>query len=188
MTALATPEELAGFMQRDLDRYSAEQALASASARVRALTEQTFDLITDDEITIEAHDCGDIYLPQRPVVSVTSVTGRDYLTVEETTLTAGEHYVLIGSRLRLLYSLSSVWPQILTVVYTHGYATIPDDVKDATMEVAAGRYGNPRNAKSEGVGPFTISFDRSQVEPGSALDTVIRRYRTPARPVRLRIP
>src|SRR4051794_39887696 len=73
MAALTTPTRLAGYLQQDLDTYSAQLAVDAAS--------DTFELEADTKFsstaatyTTEGYGQDAIVLPRQPVIAVQSVT------------------------------------------------------------------------------------------------------------------
>ena len=178
--AFATPEQLAGHLQVDLDRYTAEQALDRATARIQALTGQQFEAVAGDVHTATVRG-DDLLLPQRPVTAVTTVAYRYLTTLTEQILTEDVDWHLDGSRIAWLGTRD--WPARITVTYDHGYATIPQDVVDACLEIATELYANPERLTTEAVDDYRAQRDPGAVGP--ALGAVIRRYR--ARPLSARI-
>lgn len=151
--SFAAPADLAAYLQREpfaagAETTSAQLALDVATSVVVARTGQTFTAVTGDTVTLDTHG-EDVFLPQRPVTAVTSVTTRDRGSTITTTRTANVDYELRRDRLR--WVRGGAWPYEVTVTYDHGYATIPDDVKGATLAVAAEIHSNP-----EGVARSTL--------------------------------
>jgi hypothetical protein len=129
-------EELLQVEISDADQVaSCERAITAATAAIRNYTRQYIERVVDDEITLDVGaPCWEIVLPEIPVISVSSVVEDDE------TLTAGrdEDYVL--AQYGILRRMGQRWdagPQILVVTYTHGYATIPDDIVDVCTRAAA---------------------------------------------------
>lgn len=142
MTALASPGDLATYLQRDLS--AAETATATlvldiASDTIRAYTGQTISLVTGDTVTLDA-PCGwRLFLPQLPVTGVTSVT------IAGTLLSAvtPDYYWYGDTGIVQLAGRWSTLPKSVVVVYSHGYATIPDAVKGVCLGVAGRMLENP---------------------------------------------
>jgi hypothetical protein len=107
-------------------RASAERALTEATAGIRWYCRQYISLVTDDEIILDSHGGTRIYLPELPVVSVSSVVEDDE------TLTEGEDYKL--GQFGILHRLGQEWSigiQNITITYSHGY-----DVDDPGLQIA----------------------------------------------------
>ena len=135
--------------------------LARASARIRGHVRQRITYGTST-VTLPASDRR---LPERPVVSVESVVGED-----GTALVAGTDYELVGDR------IDTARTDRLTVTYTHGLGTLPDDLVELVCSVAArieATSGAAGAAVAAGVtqdsaGPFQRSygFDSYKAQSG----------------------
>lgn len=140
LPTLATPQDAAEF---GLD--VSEGALLRASARVRGHLRQR---VTSGTSTITARGPA-FRLPERPVVSVESVTDADGAAVE---------WELSGS----LLTVDSIGR--VTVTYAHGYASLPDELVELVCQIAARMDAAPASsALSQGVqqqtaGPFMVGY------------------------------
>jgi len=125
---------------------SVARAIVEATAAIKNYTHQEIEEIEDDEITL---DCAGIsrklFLPQLPVTSVASVVEDGELLTEG----AGEDYQL--GQWGILHRVGPArgaaggraWAggiQIITVTYTHGWETIPDDIVGVCTRAAARVY------------------------------------------------
>jgi len=143
---------------------AATRAIDAATEAIKNYCHQEIELVEDDEITLDCWGGQRLFLPQVPVVSVSEV-------VEDgDTLTAGsdEDYQL--GQYGILYRVGKNWAsgvQIVTVTYTHGYETIPDDVVDVCTRAASRAYqAGLRASEMDGVpgivskslGDFAVSF------------------------------
>lgn len=149
---LATPTELAGKLQRDLDTYSATQALEQATGSIQDLLGQRVLQVLNDTVTFDGGERV-LWLPQRPVTAIGSVSTLDrWGTVYAPVL--GVDYRVRGLR-RLIWSgYGSVWPEEVTVTYSHGFTVdaVPPAIKRECLTIAASLYDNPERLKSETVG------------------------------------
>lgn len=136
MVHLATPEDLASYLQQDLDASTANLVLSVVSAAFEAAADTKFTSTTHT-YTLQGYGQQEINLPRRPVIAVQSVTV-DGLPVGD--------YVAIGADLyRLLrWGGTSTYASPVVVTYTYGYTTVPDDVRGAVLESAAAAYSNPQ--------------------------------------------
>lgn len=137
MAAFATPIELAGFLQKDLDTYSATQALDIASQNIRTACGWN---ISQETVTAQEFDgTGDqsIWIRTLNLTAVASVVA------DGVTLTASDYRFYRYGWLRRIYAYWPCFPKIVAVTYTHGYATVPDDVKGACLVLAGGKYEEP---------------------------------------------
>jgi hypothetical protein len=123
---LATADDVVEFLGRDLtsaEETRVEPILNKASELFRRESGQTFTSGTSEN-RLRVRGGTEVYLPQRPVVSVESVTDDDGEALE---------YTVRGQVVRL--SARTALPFVL-VEYTHGGA-VPDVVRVAVAEIAA---------------------------------------------------
>jgi hypothetical protein len=176
--SLATVADLAAYLQREFsfaEEASAQLALDVASAVVVERAGQQFELVHDDQVTLDTFHGEDIRLPQRPVLSVSSVTTRDRGSTVSTTRTAGADFEVRGDRLRWV-GLGR-WPYEVTVTYTHGYAFIPDEVRGATLAVAAEMLVNPEGLSRSAVDDANDQHEWADDSPAERLlKLVARKY------------
>lgn len=120
-----------------------DTAIQRASARIRGHLSQH---LTSGASTIQAR--GPVFrLPQRPVVTVSTVVDADGKAVE---------WDLSGS----LLTVNSLG--LVTVTYTHGYATLPDALVELVCQVAS-RLDTPTPELAAGVqtlgaGPLSVGY------------------------------
>lgn len=166
MAALATPEDLATFLQRDLsaaDTASAVLLLDLASAAVRAYTGQTISAVPGDSVTLDVPYGyqSRLFLPELPVTAVTSVTvaGTLYTPVTD------YHVDLATGSIRFL---TRTWwsyypPTTAVVVYSHGYAAGTSGLavaQGATLALATGALQSAgADVKSESIGNYSVTYD-----------------------------
>lgn len=154
MISLATPTELAVYLQTAtsdeaaagnpnvLDTVVAEQALASASAKIRGAAGWS---ITEETATRTVYTWDRIFLP---VMNLTSVT----VTVAGVPVTEGS--VFVDTQLAMVdfnpwlspwFPRASPWfpGDGAVVTYTAGFDPVPDGPKALCLELAAGIYSNP---------------------------------------------
>lgn len=163
MADLATVEDLMAFLQIDEPHLdSAVLGLRDASAAIRNYTRQYIELVEDDEITLDSSGGTRLFLPELPVVEVSEV-------IEDgETLTTDDDYKL--GQHGILHRIGAKWKagiQIVTVTYSHGYETIPDDITAIATRAASRSYqAGVKAAENEGVpgivskslGDFSVSF------------------------------
>lgn len=126
----------------------ATAAIEEASAAIQNYTRQTLSQVNNDALTLTVPaNRRTILLPELPVTAVASV-------VEDgTALTVGDHYTWTaeGILARVGRDWDSRWQKVV-VTHTHGYATIPDDIKHVCVRAAARRYqAGLRAAETAGV-------------------------------------
>lgn len=102
---------------------AAVRAIAEATEAIKNYTHQALEMVEDDEITLDCAGGNRIFLPELPVTSVSEVIeDGDTLTVDDD-YKLGQHGIL--------YRVDDDWAtgvQIVTITYTHGYDSIPDDI------------------------------------------------------------
>jgi len=135
-------EDIEEFLQVTLSTTtqisSAIRAIDEATVAIQNYTHQEIEQTEDDEITLDcAGYSSKLFLPQLPVTEVSEVVEDDE------TLTEGsdEDYQL--GQWGILHRVSANWAagiQNITVTYTHGYATIPDDIVAVCTRAAARAY------------------------------------------------
>ncbi len=130
MSTLATIEELGSFLQQSLADFQTEAdlALQLSSAAVRSHCRRTFDYVEDDTITLPWRSR--IFLPNPPVLIIGEVTLDD----------AAIAYDLDGSGGMWIDGSAGA---TVAITYTHGFATIPDDVRLVVLRLASRIFKNP---------------------------------------------
>ncbi len=173
MANFATIQDIEDFLQMDITDpakvLSAQRALAEASAAIRNYTRQYLEKVDDEAITLDSAGGYRLFLPELPVISIDSV-------VEDSeTLVAIDDYKL--GQHGILHRIDQKWAegiQNITITYTHGYATIPDDIVAVCTRAASRAYqAGLKAADSDGIagvaskqlGDFSVAF---QAESGGA--------------------
>jgi hypothetical protein len=148
----------------DADKVaSCQRAIVEATAAIRNYCKQYIELVEDDEYTFDVRPARwNLLLPELPVVEVSTVVEDDE------PLTVDDDYQL--GNYGQLWRVGRRWAagtQIVTVTYTHGYETIPDDVVAVCTRAAARAYqAGLRAADSDGVpgvaskslGDYAVSY------------------------------
>jgi hypothetical protein len=177
---LATVQQFEDRLGRALEPHELGRVralLRDASARFRAAA--AGQIINRSTSTIRVKACGGrVWLPQRPVISVESVTNPDDVELEVIETTAVDVEVGVGCE---------TW---LTVAYTHGYAESPDDVVGVVCQIAGRAFGS--QMETAGVTSTTLGAFTQQ-QGGAAAQgafgmlgderAIAHGYRTPRRPV-----
>jgi len=196
--ALVTPEELASWLQEDVDTATATLLIAQATSLVQEATAQTLVQVVGDVLELEGHAGEWLDLPQRPVTAITSVVIQVGAN-GPTTLDPGE-YQKVGHRLwrqigwRCFNTLPPVptmpWtgipsypaPSIVTITCDHGYA--PGDARleparTAVFALCAQAYTNPGGSRSVTVDDYTETYSDAfagMQMPDSTRKLLRRRY------------
>lgn len=125
----------------DADQARVTRLLEMVSAAVRTYTGQTFDLVEDDEVTLQVTD-GRVMLPQRPIVEVSEVTNASGTPIAGVTWRTTNPL-----RPTVAYGRPWCWPdREVTVTYSHGYATIPADISMVVAERVAAMWSSDPDA------------------------------------------
>ncbi len=171
MAAFATIADLQTYNRADIDAAAfgaAEAALEAATAQIQAYTGQTLFLVEGDTISAVPRS-GRIFLPQLPVVEVTSVLDDEGDAVSD--------WELFPAGVLHLSTATS----LMTVTYSHGYATIPHGVRAACVQLAAGLFGQESGVvRSESIGSYSVTYEVGTVAASAAWQALVSPYRMPA--------
>jgi hypothetical protein len=155
MVQYATAAQLAGYLQKDVDTFSADQVLQIASALFssEADTMWAATSVTWSEVVCGG---GKIQLPFRPVTAVSAVRVNG-VAITGWTLRLNALYRVGG-----FGSWLSFPPDLAEVDLTHGYTAVPDDVKGAVLDTAAQAYDIPVGAVvSESIDDWAVRYAKS---------------------------
>ncbi|MFE3122357.1 hypothetical protein ACFXHD_02935 [Streptomyces hydrogenans] len=179
MAALADISDLEARLGRPLTTVEAARAaalLADASAELRLYTGLQFSRVDDDQATLRAQ-LGEIRLPQRPVISVKSVTAIGAGGAPDVAVVGwqwdGLDIIRVASCSPSI-NLPEAWydedvdayPGTYRVVYSHGDATVPDVIVTVTCRMVLRTLTAPTMAGgvvSETVGPYSYRTDGTGV-------------------------
>jgi hypothetical protein len=180
--SLATPSDLASFLQKDVDTASATLALEMATGLVQAAAGQRIVQVVNDTVTLDLdrYDGGTwLDLPEGPVTAVGAVlVGATAVTDFTTQLRRGRLYRAYGWRSATLPHWNA--PSTVTVTYTHGYAAGDPRLqfaRSATLALAAAAYGNPGGATREQIDDYTVQYEAAaaRMEAAPSLAEALRR-------------
>lgn len=163
--------ELADVLRTDIDPEDTQaiQALTNATAVIRAYTRQHISLVEGDEQELYGTYSRRLWLPQRPVLDVSEVSVLYPYSTVGTDVT-GYQWTRRGA-------LTGPWDwcgpdSVVSVTYDHGYETIPEDIRQACLKLAASEYMSNAavtvgvESETKTIGSFTHS-----VTYGSDSDT-----------------
>jgi len=160
----------------------ADTLLTLATALIQSETQQTISLVTDDVLARPSEAGNRVRLPQRPVVSVASVTLTPQ-TGTPTTLDSNTYYLdgdeLVRASFPIQYQqFFADWTRgwlgplyTLTVTYTHGWAVIPAVVKGACLEMVARCFVNPGAVIQSSIAGVTDVYAPYSAPPSGLLMT-----------------
>ncbi|HEY3259979.1 MAG TPA: hypothetical protein VGJ95_06860 [Pseudonocardiaceae bacterium] len=158
--ALATPTRLAGYLQKDLDTYSATLAVDDASDTFELEADTKFSS-TSTTYTVEGYGQNVITLPKLPIIAVQSVT------VDGVALTAGTDYQKRGASLyRILrWGGTSYYAADVVVTYTYGYTAVPGSVELAVLQLAGDIYEHPvAGVSMEQIDDYVVRYDGNPIQ------------------------
>ena len=170
MTNFATRADVEAFLQVSIAEaeqiVSVERALTEATAAIRNYCHQYLEAVADDEITLDSGGGARLFLPELPVVEVSAV-------VEDgESLDVDDDYKM--GQWGILHRVGRKWAagiQIVTITYSHGYATLPDDlIAVCTRAAARGFQSGLRAADDEAVvgvqakslGDYSVTYGSEQ--------------------------
>lgn len=185
MAQFATSDDFAariGLTLTDDEATRADTLLTLASGLIQQETKQTIALVDDDELVVRSVYDERFSLPQRPVVSIASVT----LTPQQgdpITIGPDTYYLdrdeLVRASFPIHYQqffadwtrgwLGPLWT--LTVTYTHGFDPVPELVAAICMEMVVRVWFNPGSVARESVGNVSVVYDNNRFSPGGILMT-----------------
>lgn len=143
------------------EHVRAAKLLADASKLIQDETGQTISLVTADTLIRRSVYDDRFRLPQRPVVSVASVV-LDGVTVDPTSwYVEGDEVVQAGIAEQFFAAVSRGWGgplRTLTVVYTHGYTTVPGLARSVCMEAVARVWVNPGAVVQESIAGVVTTY------------------------------
>lgn len=170
------------------DAPSVTRALTWAKSFIETYTDQTFDLIEDDEVLCDPKPYRCALLPYVPVVSITLVEGL-LPGASGYTWTALTNYAFTPDT-GLIYDTTGQpgvstatgwsWPTVprgLRVTYTHGYLNAPQNVVDVACRLAQQYLENPASLMQRRAGDIENRFTGSKGSVLSEYDeAVLWRY------------
>lgn len=152
MVQYATAVELAGYLQQDLDTYTADLVLTLASGAFSEAAGTWFAAQAATYTTLGTVRTA-IRLPYRPVTAVSAVRING-VTVTGYTLIKNVVYRAVG--FGTSYTLV---PDKVDIDLTHGYTSVPDDAKAAVLETAAAAYlQSNASVASERIDDYAVTF------------------------------
>ena len=140
MADFCTADDIAAFLQVEISTAAqvaaAARAASEATAAIRNYTNQYLELVEDDEIILDGNGGTRLFLPELPIVEVSLVVEDDE------TLTVSDDYKV--GRHGILHRVGGArWAsgiQNVEVTYSHGYATLPDDIVAIATRAASRAY------------------------------------------------
>ncbi len=170
---LATPQDLASLLQKDLDAATATLLVEISTAAVQATVGQRLVQVADDSIVLLGDTGSWLVLPQRPVTAVTSVT-LDGAAVTD--------WVRFGARLfrRDGWAACASEPSTVEVVCSHGYPPGAQELqlaRGACLSIIRDWYDNPSSTTSVKIDDYAETFSAmaATLEASPYLRAALRR-------------
>jgi hypothetical protein len=187
--AFATADDFAARLGIDLtdpEKTRAGILLGLASELIQDEVDQQIGLVADDTIELPGTTDDRITLPQRPVVSVSSVSidgqalteGGDWYLEEDTIIRVSTPLTILdGGDLTVdpyayPYGLGFGLPeQTIAITYTHGFAdnAVPGTVKAICLEAVVRAWVNPGSVARESIGNTSTVYDNNRFSPSGLL-------------------
>ena len=188
LASLVDLATLLGKTEEDpLDNSSGTLALEVATAVVQNAAGQRILLVEDDAITVWGGAGQTLVLPERPIVSVASVTYNGTLLAQGTDWRMGPD----GLWRRCGWTEDPCEPSQVDVVCSHGYAADRQEIqlgRGATLSVARGVMTNPDGTIREQIDDYAVAFAEAEAAldlmPGMS-DRLRRQYGRKAGMVRV---
>lgn len=131
-----TAAELASFLKQDVDTSTATLAIQVCSELFAKRAHTRFES-TSATYSQPGVNAFQIVLPFQPLIAVSAVRIKGVAVTD---------YTVIGPSVYRRLGFGNWWsfpPDLVEVDYTHGYTTVPDDVKGAVLESAGAAYMSP---------------------------------------------
>lgn len=160
-TALVEPDALASYLQRDLDRASAEQALDLASDTIRDYCRWNLSRETVTW-TLDGTGTSILTLPTLHLVDVTFVTIDGELIERGTGADTATYTWSAGG----ILCRTAGWPRrnrCIEVDAVHGHDPIPGAIRAAVLTLAARMMTDPEGLLSKTVGAVSRTFEPRDV-------------------------
>lgn len=202
MAQFATAEELGDYLGRPIrarQRKRAELVLRLASGEVQSFTRQRLEYTANDTAELRAPAGGgwELWLPERPVLSVASISQGGVALGGLVVHRYGMVEVAYGSILAANASPELRRPGRLLVTYSHGYyvrgplpvpnpegvTLMPDDIVGVVLAAAARSFDNPGALSAQSVGGYSVTYGYTPtggVKLSAEERRTLRRYRPTA--------
>lgn len=184
MADLATVEDLNDFSQLALDPADSSAAflLKVASGMIRRYLEQDITQVTDDVEYVDPVGGGYAFLRQLPVQSVskveTTADGAAWATVGPANYTVSRRLGIVHAKPYTGEQWPSA-PESWRVTYTHGYTTVPDELKGVACSIAARFYSTPAGIDMERTGQRQVKYSLESAGFSGMEAMVLASFRTP---------
>lgn len=136
---LCSVGDLADFLQLSIGNSAAAlRAIEGATAAIQNYCHQQFIAVANDVVTLRSRGQGVLILPEQPVTAVASVVENGTALASETDYTWTPDGLL--QRWSGAWRLNSSVFGTVVVTYSHGYATIPEIIREVCIRAASRAY------------------------------------------------
>jgi hypothetical protein len=176
---LATPADLASLLQRDVDTASATLALEVSTSVVQAAAGQRIVRATTTDGMVWGGSDRTLMLPERPVISVASVTyGGSLLT--QGTASGTWRIAPDGIWRDLGWAECAGEPSPVLVTWTHGYQVTDQEIqlgRGAALSLARGLFNNPDGTIREQIDDYAVAYAEAAaaLEANPTLTALLRK-------------
>lgn len=192
---LATSNDLAVRLRRDVNVPAAEALIEEASSLIESFTGQDITLVEDDEVTLVGNWTRRLELPKWPVTDVSEVAVDGEALTADTDYTWTRRGVLW--RPRTLASSSRGFDLLngaywggddveVVVTYSHGLATVPPWVRSICLDVCARAYQSPDGVVREAIDGYSVTYTNTGFNQAGGVNLLdieerkLRRLKKPA--------
>jgi hypothetical protein len=179
---LVTLEELASYLQEDVDTATATLAIEIATGLVQAATCQRLIYVADDPFVlyVDEYDTSPwLELPELPVTAFSSIqVGATAVSDVTADLSRGRLYRRTGWRSVAVYPWNQ--PSTVSGVYSHGYQVGDRKLqlaRSVTLVIAAAAYGNPIAATREQIDDYAIQYTETATARLDAMPSTVAALR-----------
>lgn len=159
---LAGLDDLAAYVQDDVDPVQGAFYLRLASSTVRGFLRSSVTLTLNDTVTLSPMGVY-VFFPDGPVQSVSAVSVQDDWTSQWSDVTASVDVDLYNELIVPQPYSGLTWPgrpASWQVTYNHGYTEVPDAIMDVTVQLAGDMYATPAGVAREGIGGYSVMYDK----------------------------
>jgi hypothetical protein len=184
-TTLATTDDLGLLVGDDnIDDDRAQLLVELATGAIQAECQQHLLLVTDDEVDLDGTFDPELWLPERPVISVSEVLINTFVLAAGTWILSPTGQLYRGPLLTIngpdwdWFDLSggplgvNAWggpSSKVHVKYTHGFAVPPNDLRALCLELARRGLQNPEVLVREQIGNYSYDIAAAAVAAGMEL-------------------
>lgn len=184
MADLATVTDLNNFAQLGLDPSDSAAAflLSVASGMIRRYLDQDITVTADDVEYADPLNGSVVLLRQLPVTSVslveTTTDGVTWSTVDPASYTVSRRQGIVSAKPWTGVRWGSD-PESWRVTYTHGYATVPDEIRGVCCSIAARFYSTPAGIDMERTGQRQVKYSLESAGFTGMESMVLSAFRNP---------